>query len=181
MTQREAKTIVLADTSVLLNLAIVDRLDLLGALRDHRFRVPGEVVAEVRRPELRRRLKQALQEGHLTEIQLTGVALIDHYRRLHRGLALGPGESACLALAHQRRWIVASDERGLFRREARRLLGEGRLLNTPGLFLLAIRHDYWTASEADEAKDVLERNRFRMPIRSFDELMRRHQTGGCKP
>lgn len=179
MVWREETSIVLADASVLINLAIVDRLDLLGALPHHRFRVPGEVVAEVTRPAQRQRLDQALQEGHLTEVQLTGISLIDHYRRLHRGLALGPGESACLAVAHQRRWLVASDEKGRFRRETRRILGEGRLINTPGLFLLGIRHRYWTTTEADQAKDVLERNGYRMPIRSFDELMRKPQRGGC--
>jgi hypothetical protein len=36
------------------------------------------------------------------------------------------------------------------------------LLTTPDLFYLAIRHDYWTAADADSAKTVLEQNRFRM-------------------
>jgi hypothetical protein len=56
----EATTIVLADTSVLINLAVVDRLDLLGALRGFRFRVPDAVVEEVRRQNLRELLDRAL-------------------------------------------------------------------------------------------------------------------------
>ena len=171
MSGERTVTIVLADTSVLVNLAIVDRLDLLGALSGFDFCVPEEVVDEVRRPEQRRLLDQALHAGHLERARLTGLPVLDHYRELRHDL--GPGEAACLALAYAEGWSVACDEKRFFRREARRLLGEGRLLNTPGLFVLAIRQGYWTVSEADQAKEILERNRFRMRFRSFDELMRR--------
>lgn len=169
----EATSIVLADASVLINLAVVDCLDLLGALQDFRFRVPDEVVEEVRRPDQRELLDRALEDGHLEMTSLEEIAVIDRFRQLRRDLGLGRGEAACLALAHARGWMVASDEKRAFRREARALLGEGRLLNTPGLFVLGIRQQYWTASEADRAKEVLERNRFRMRFRSFRDLMRR--------
>lgn len=164
-------TIVLADASVVVNLAIVDRLDLLGSLSAYEFRVPEEVVEEVRRPEQRALLDRALRAGHLQRCRLTGLSVLDHYRRLRHGL--GSGEAACLALAYAEGWSVACDEKRLFRREAWRLLGEGRLLNTPGLFVLGIRQHYWAVSEADRAKEVLERNRFRMRFRSFDELVRK--------
>lgn len=168
-----ATTIVLADTSVVLNLAIIDRLALLGALPRHRFRVPDEVVAEVRRPELHERLARALETGQIKAVALAEIAVLERFEQLRGDLGLGRGEAACLALAEAHGWMVACDEKRRFRLEARRLLGEGRLLNTPGLFLLAIRHRYWTASEADEAKEILERHRYRMLIRSFHELMRR--------
>jgi hypothetical protein len=45
----EELTIVLADASVVVNLAIVDRVELLASLRDHRFLVPLEVIGEVER------------------------------------------------------------------------------------------------------------------------------------
>ena len=167
-------TIVLADTSVLLNLAIVDRLDLLGALSGFDFRVPEEVVEEVRRPELRELLDRALRARDLERARLTGIPALNHYRELRHDL--GPGEAACLALAYVEGWSVACDEKRFFRREARRLLGEGRLMNTPGLFVLGIRQRCWSISEADRAKEILERNRFRMRFRSFDELVRREGT-----
>ena len=72
--------------------------------------------------------------------------------------------------------MLASDEKRRFLREARRLLGNERLLNTPGLFLLGIEEDYWTVSDADRAKEILERNRFRMRFRSFHDVMRRKVT-----
>jgi hypothetical protein len=39
--------LVLVDTNVLLNFALVDRLDLLGTLSDLDFRAPAEVMAEI--------------------------------------------------------------------------------------------------------------------------------------
>lgn len=176
MAGSEETIIVLADTSVLVNLAIVDRLDLLGALRGLHFQVPEEVIAEVLRE--RGLLERALREGHVAETRITGIAVIDHYRQLRHDLGLGRGEAACLALATTHGCLVACDEKRVFRREARRLLGEGRVMNTPGLFLLGIRQQYWTVPEADQAKETLERNRFRMNLRSFHDLVRRGEPSG---
>lgn len=169
MTGDEELTIVLADASVVVNLAIVDRMELLAALRDHHFFVPLEVIGEVERQ--RDVLDAALRAGHLQEIALTGISVLDHFRELAHDL--GPGEAACLALASARGWAVASDERRRFRREALRLIGQERLLTTPDLFRMGIEHRYWTVSDADAAKEILERNRFRMRFRSFGDVMRK--------
>lgn len=171
MIKGEAMTIVLADTSVVINLAYIDRLDLLGALHGYRFRVPEEVAAEVRRPEQHRLLQEALKAGYLEEERLSGVLALQRFDALRK--ILGAGESACLALAATHGWAVACDEKGVCRREALRLLGNDRLLTTPALFVLAIRQGYWTMMEADHAKQVLEQNRFRMGFSSFHDLMRR--------
>jgi hypothetical protein len=76
-----------------------------------------------------------------------------------------------LALAQQRGWRVASDEGGAFRREAEQRLGPGRLVNTPGLLLSAIRAGVLTVEEADQAKAVLEQHRFRVRFKSFRSLL----------
>lgn len=81
------------------------------------------------------------------------------------------GEAACLAFAVENGCLFACDEGGIVRSDAKRLLGLNRLLNTPGIFVLAIRAGYWTADEADVAKSVLEKNRFRMKFSSFRELL----------
>jgi len=80
---------------------------------------------------------------------------------------VGRGEAACLALAESREWLIASDEKRRFRREVLACLGDGRLVTTPGLFVLAIRAGAISVEEADEAKAILERNRFRMGFSSF--------------
>jgi hypothetical protein len=66
---------------------------------------------------------------------------------------------------------MASDEKRRLRREAIGRLGEGRLLTTVGIFLLAIRAGVLTIEEADEAKVLLEQHRFRMAFRSFCDLI----------
>lgn len=65
MSGDEVRTVVV-DTSVMINLAILDRIGLLGILERFRFVVPGEVVAEVRRAEQRKRVRTALETGLLT-------------------------------------------------------------------------------------------------------------------
>jgi predicted nucleic acid-binding protein len=81
------------------------------------------------------------------------------------------GEAACLALAVHRGALVASDEKRAFKREAETRLGPGRILNTPGLFLIGIRRGLLTVEEADDLKRALESKRFRMKFDSFRELI----------
>ena len=83
---------------------------------------------------------------------------------------MGSGEAACLAMAETRGWLIAPDEKRRFRREVIARLGEGRLVTTAGLFVIAIRAGAISVEEADHVKEVLERHRFRIAFRSFREL-----------
>jgi predicted nucleic acid-binding protein len=82
-----------------------------------------------------------------------------------------PGEASSLALAATKGYLVASDERRAFLREANTRLGPGRIVDTPGLILLAIRAGTLTIAQADQLKAVLEANRFKMRFRSFADLV----------
>lgn len=168
MSGDEAQTAVM-DTSVLINFAVLDRIGLLGAFERLRFVVPGEVLFEVKRPELRKRVRAALEAGALLEVALDQPAALAWFARFREQMDLG--EAACLALAVSNGWLFACDERRSVRREATRLLGPNRVLNTPGLFLLAIRTGCCTVEEADEAKAILEENRYRLQFGSFRELL----------
>lgn len=108
--------------------------------------------------------RKVLRVESLTEIQT-----IELYAHLSR--RLGKGEAASLALATTNGWLVASDEKGRFRREAEARLGSDGILTTPGLFVLAIRRRLLTVAEADEAKALLERHRFRMAFASFRDVV----------
>jgi predicted nucleic acid-binding protein len=157
------------DANVLLNLAFIRRLDLLGALPDLEFRSPVEVLAEILSKQERIRVEDALRDGHLGEIAISEIAELALFAELNR--SLGMGEAACLALAVHRRALVASDEKRAFKREAETRLGPGRILNTPGLLLIAIRRGLLTVEEADEMKRDLESKRFRMKLGSFRDLL----------
>jgi predicted nucleic acid-binding protein len=84
---------------------------------------------------------------------------------------MGAGEAAALALASHKGWIVASDERKAFRREAISRLGPQRILTTPGIFVLAIRSGLLTIDEADADKGTLETCRFVMNFGSFRDVL----------
>ena len=161
--------LVLTDTNILLNLAIVDRLDLLGVFPDLRFSSPRVVFDEVLSPRERSRVDRAIACGLLPEIAFDDIDTLALFSQLLR--IMEQGEAACLALAVQHGAWVASDERRAFRREAERLLGPGSVVTTPGLIVLAIRRKILTLEEADEIKRVLEQRRFKMTFGSFAEVV----------
>lgn len=169
MSESGQAKVVVSDANVLINLAHVDRLDLCGSLEELEFVVPEEVIAEVSRPDQAAILQRALDAGHMERVVICDPAEIALYAELRD--SVGRGEAACLALARSRGWLVASDERGRFLRIAREQLGERRLLNTPGILVLAIRAGHLTVEEADQMKGILERHRFRMRFASFRDVL----------
>jgi predicted nucleic acid-binding protein len=162
-------TIVITDSSIVINLSHTGHLRLLGATDGFRFAVPDEVVAEITKPAHRLILEGALGDGTLGKESLSSPRELEIYADLSQ--VLGSGESACLALALQRGWIVASDERRVFLREARDRLGAARILNTAGLYVLWIRQGLLTVDQADAAKQLLEAHRFRMAFKSFRDVI----------
>jgi predicted nucleic acid-binding protein len=161
--------VVITDASVLINLMHTRHVPLLAQVPGRHFVLPDEVASEITRPEQQAQLEQALSAGHLAPVRLDQVPELATYAELR--IRFGKGESACLALAQARGWTVACDERGAFLREAGTRLGKGRVINTPGLYVLFIRATLLTIEEADAAKDVLAQKRFAMRFRSFGDLV----------
>jgi predicted nucleic acid-binding protein len=162
-------SIVITDTSILINLSHTGHLALLGKVVGLRFVVPDEVVAEVTEPEQLRTLEAAIADGSLKLESIASPDELAIFAELSQ--VLGSGESACLALASSRGWLVACDEKRVFLREARSRLGDGRILNTPGLYVLWIRSGALSIEEADAAKAILDTNRFKMAFSSFCEVI----------
>jgi predicted nucleic acid-binding protein len=162
-------SIIITDTSVLINLSRTGHLTLLGKVVGLRFVVPDEVVAEVTEPEQLRSLGAAIADGSLSQESIATPDELAVFAELSR--ILGSGESACLALASSRGWLVACDEKRVFLREARSRLGDGRILNTPGLYVLWIRAGALTVEEADAAKAILDANRYTMTFASFRDVI----------
>jgi predicted nucleic acid-binding protein len=161
--------VVVTDATVLINLAHVDRLDLLGRLPSYMFVVPPEVEAEVVVAEQATALENAFAAGHIARLSFAGTAELQVYADLVG--VFGRGESACLALAEVQGACVASDERGRFRRLAEQRLGPGHILNTPGIYVLALRAGLLSVEEADHDKQTLETRRFRMRFSSFRDVL----------
>ncbi len=169
MGHTETTRIVIADTSVLINLMHTKHLRLLGGTPGYRFVVADEVLAEVQDPSQKMMVVDTISGGIVDQTRVHGPGELAIYAQLLS--TLGSGESACLAVAQSRGWGVACDERRVFLREARARLGQNRLINTPGLYLLWIQSGLLNVDEADEAKQILESNRFRMAFGSFRELL----------
>lgn len=165
----EQDEVVVADANVIINFIHIGRLDLLGKLPGLRFVAPEHVVAEVVVAAQATALREAMERGDLEEATITEPQEIARYVQLTE--TLGKGESACLAIAESRGWMLASDERRAFRRTAIDSLGEQRLLTTPTLIVRAIRARLTTVAEADEWKELLEQQRFKTRFDSFEELL----------
>lgn len=170
----DGRILVLVESSCLINFLVLDRMDILGGLRQFNLYVLDHVSAEIRRPEQQARLQAAVAAGIVTEIEITDPAeilLYDKFRKF-----LGDGESACLAVAVSRGWAIAADEKGRFRRELFDRLGEGYLLDTLGVLIAAIKVGIISVEEAEGLRERLRQNRFEMDPRPFDELLTEEDT-----
>lgn len=159
--------IVVADACVLINLMHVARLDLCARLPGLELVVPEHVREEIIRQ--RAALEDAISRGVLRLEAITDLTAFALFAQLTE--RLGRGEAACLTLAAERSWLLASDEKGRFRREAEERLGKDRILGTADLFLKAIHAGLMTIDEADADKKVLEARRFKMSFASFRDLI----------
>jgi predicted nucleic acid-binding protein len=157
------------DANIVINLLHVGRLALLTALPGYDCVVPEDVVAEITDPRQREQLNRAIANGQLRVETITDSGDLMEYAELRR--TLGRGEAACLVIAARHRCLVASDEKGRFQREASARLGAGRTVNTAGLFVAAIRAGAISVEDADHAKSILEQHRFRLPFRSFGDVL----------
>lgn len=164
------RQIIVTDANVLINLMHVSRLDICAHLPDYRFVVPDHVQHEIENAAQRAMLADSVARGTLRIESITDIGALTLFTRLI--VHLGRGEAACLALAATSDWMIASDEKRRFRREAEALLGQDRIVRTPDLFVLAIRAGLMSIEEADADKSLLERHRFRMSFTSFRDLVR---------
>jgi predicted nucleic acid-binding protein len=160
---------VCVDACVLINLAIVGRVDLLGQIHDMVFHVPQEVLEEITIAEQRNQVENVVKSGGL---MIAKIDAVDELRAFAECSGqFGKGESACLAIASCRRWVVATDETK-DKRLNREISARGiPVINTPGILLKAIRQGVLTVQTANGIKTELEKNRFRMNFDSFGDLL----------
>lgn len=163
------RRIVVTDANVLINLMHVSRLGMLADIPNHEFVVPEHVREEITIPEQRTTLDAALTAGWLKLEIIDDLGAITVFAEL--SAYVGRGEAACLAIAEQRGWHIASDEKKRFLREAIARVGIGGVLTTVDLFVLAIKAGLVTIEEADADKHTLEGKRFKVSFGSYRELV----------
>ena len=160
---------VICDACVLINLAVVERFDLLAKLEGYRFCAAQAAMDEVVQPREKAMLAEAITAGWLEAAYLNCEREDSSYRELYA--TFDNGESATLALAEERQWMMATDETGALTMVADSRLGAGRRVNTVWILLQAIRQGLMDVEEADQLKRQLERNHFAMIFASFGDLL----------
>jgi predicted nucleic acid-binding protein len=163
------------DTTVLSNLAVVGRLDLL----EKRYRKMAVTTVEVS-DELRRGFQagygyledalqqvQAISPGGWLRI-LAPESEPEHQLRGEFDLLLDPGEASCLALAISRGLILVTDDL------AARQLAQERdvpLTGTVGILLALVRDRVLSLTEANGILAKMIERRYRSPVDRLDELI----------
>jgi predicted nucleic acid-binding protein len=133
------------------------------------FHAPQEVLNEVSEPGQMRKVDEAIENVVLRRLKIVAVEELESVAEYVE--QFGKGESACLAVAIHRHWVVATDETK-DRRLSREITSRGiKLINTPGILLKAIRQGSLSVQAADLIKAELEANRFKMCFKSFQELV----------
>jgi predicted nucleic acid-binding protein len=151
---QDGRILVVSDTNVLINFLLVGRLDLLCQHKEYRFVATEHARAEITDAAQRAELETAISAWTLGETSLTDPREIDLFATLNA--FLGRGESAAIAVAASRGWVVATDDHRA-RREIERRIERNHLLTTPGVLLRCILRGGLTIADADGIKDQLSR------------------------
>lgn len=155
---------VLLDNTVLSNLALTGRDDLP-------FRLWGEaaVTTAAGRAEYQAGVEAGLIPGSdwdtLPVIELTAE---EDAMALSFSAGLGPGERTCLAVAVQRKGMLASDD--LHARRAATRLGVP-ITGTVGILAACVRSGYLALAEANRLLEAMIAAGYRSPIVSLDQLL----------
>lgn len=90
------------DTCILINFALVDRMDLLATLTEFKLCIPEDVWAEIERPDLRQVVEQHLRSGQLQLVRLDAHKEISRLYGRHQGFAEAAEDYAALASSHEK-------------------------------------------------------------------------------
>lgn len=169
-------SIVVADTSVLINFLKVDRMNLMGVYSrcvlatDH---VASEIADAY--PEQQGRYQAALTAQHLETCSVTDPDEIALFARLGAGQRLGAGECSAIAVALHRGFALAIDDNRAVNRALREAGLVGRkleILRTQDVIIALIRDGVLDITTADQLKDMwANQHRFRIKAESFSDLL----------
>lgn len=161
------------DTSVLINFLVIDRADLLIHHPDFRFVVTDHVRDEVTSyySEQFSRLQSLLDQNAFEQLRVDSPDELEIFGRLIADKRLGTGESAAIAAAIQRSWVLAIDD-ARATREFLALIPVAEIETTQSLIVRLIRKDVISIQQADQFKSEWQIHyRFRLRCRTFGELL----------
>lgn len=167
---RKGSTPIVLDTSVLLNFVKIGRIDLLGRLHTPVV-ILDQVLDEVRRPEQRKAVEDAVAAGTLDLQSVRNPAEVSLFAEFRTGGRLGAGECAVLAVALTRDWIAGLQDRQA-QIEGRRRHKDLAFCQTEDLVLKLIQSGQLTVQEADSfLAEWATHHHFRSSLASFSDLI----------
>ena len=166
---RKAPTPIVLDTSVLPNFVKIGRIELLGRLGTSVVLL-DQVLDEVRRPEQRKAVEDAVAVGTLGLQSVRNPAEVALFAELQTGGRLGAGECAVLAVALSRGWIAGLQDRRA-KVEGKRRRKDLAFYQTEDLVLRLIQSGHLTLEEADRyLAEWAAQHHFRSRLTSFRDL-----------
>jgi predicted nucleic acid-binding protein len=169
-------SIIVADTSILINFLKIDRMDLLGSC-PRPLLATDHVAVEIADayPEQQVRYQAAVAARQLETCTVTDPNELELFARLRAGLRLGAGECSAIAVAINRRLALAIDDN----RAVNRALSEAGLaghpleiLRTQDVIVTLIRIGVLDVAEADRIKALwAQHHRFTIKATSFTDLL----------
>jgi len=161
---------VIFDSCVISNFAITDALRILKRLYEGRAYLTDFVYVEIIRGiqsgnEKLEVISLALRDGWLKETTLKGKEEKILFERL--SLSLGAGEASCIAVAGNRGYVFASDDRTA-RNEAAIL--KVSLTGTIGIIYRAVKKKFINLNEGNELLREMIRSGFYSPVKSLGEI-----------
>jgi len=166
------ETIVITDTSILINFLVLDQIALLVSLPGKKFVITDHVRAEISDhfPQQLNRIESALADELLEEIKVDDFAELTLFAQL-TGLGLGVGECSAMAVAIHRGHSLAIDDKRAVKK-LRKQHSNVPVLTTEDLVVQLIRADLLSVATADAMKLHWEVNhRFLLKFESFDDLL----------
>lgn len=164
-------SVVITDTSVLINFLVLDQLHVLSQLTEFDFLVTEHVRAEITEhfPEQLQRLNAAYETGSVKEIGVTDIVEVRLFADLTTK-GLGIGECSAVAVALNRGIKIAIDDKRAINK-MRRLGYNLDTISTSELTVCLIKASILTVEEADNFKKIWEEQyRFKLPFSSFAEF-----------
>lgn len=168
-----ASSIVVADTSVLVNFLRIDRMDLIGDL-SHEFLATDHVAVEISKgyPDQITRYQDSIDSGVLAQVSLDSQAELQTFADLSKSGRIGTGECSAIACAVCRQHVLAIDDRRAMT-QARQVQKDISIVKTSDLVVAMINESLLTVEHADAIKTDWSRNhRFTLTFESFSELYR---------
>jgi predicted nucleic acid-binding protein len=165
-------SIIVADTSVLVNFLRIDRMDLVAA-HAHDFIATDHVAEEITEqyPDQQARYTAALAADTVRQVSVTDPQAVALFVKLVASGRLGAGECSAIALAVHRGHILAIDDRRATN-QARQVSRNLHILSTQDLMVAMIREGLLEVDEADAIKELWARaHRFHLKISSFRDLL----------